>query len=81
MSVLINQSGKRQDHLEVQATMVFEITSGISVWTLNHRLGKYPSVACVNEDGKMVYGSVRYLDSNIVEVTFLGPLSGKAFIN
>lgn len=81
MSVLIDRDGKRLDHLLNQATLVWETPSSAAVWTINHRLDKYPSVVCLNDDGDVVFGSLRYVDKNTVEMTFIGPMTGKALIN
>ena len=50
-------------------------------WTINHGLGKYPSVTVVDDNGNIVYGNVTYTNANTVTVSFSAALSGKAYLN
>lgn len=52
-----------------------------STWTINHNLGRYPSVTIVDSAGSAVLGSVAYLSTNLIEVTFTSQFVGKAFLN
>ncbi len=52
-----------------------------NIWVVSHQLGKYPSVSIVNDAGFKIYGSVEYIDTSIIEITFSEPVSGKAFCN
>lgn len=53
-----------------------------SSWTITHNLNKKPSITVVNTLDEVVYGSVQYIDSNTVTITFeQGAFSGKAYFN
>lgn len=52
-----------------------------SVWTVNHGLGKYPSIEVVDTGDSVVIPSVHYDSPNAVTLTFGSPTSGKAFAN
>lgn len=52
-----------------------------AVWTANHGMGKHPAVAVVDSAGGTVYGDIRYLDANTVEITFSGAFAGFAYFN
>ena len=56
-------------------------TSALSVWTVTHSLGKYPSVTVVDGNTEVVIGNVDYLNSNVVQITFDSPFSGCVFLN
>lgn len=58
-------------------------TQGMSsdTWLINHNLSRWPSVEVVDSAGSLVIGSVRYIDINTIEVSFLYPFSGRAFLN
>tara|TARA_Y100000361_G_C11110884_1_gene317489 strand:+ start:175 stop:717 length:543 start_codon:yes stop_codon:yes gene_type:complete len=52
-----------------------------AVWTINHNLGKFPSVTIVDTNNTVVVGQVDYLNSNIIKLTFNNPFAGCAFLN
>lgn len=62
-------------------TYVF--TQGVpsSTWTIEHKLGKFPSVSVVDSAKRVVNGTVDYIDDNNLTVTFSAPFSGQAFLN
>ena len=53
----------------------------VSVWNINHNLNTYPSVTIVDSSGKIVFGEIKYLDSNTVVVYFSSSFSGVAYLN
>ena len=65
----------------------FVFTQGIpaTTWTIQHNLGKFPSVGAVDTasvaNGQLYYGDVKYIDSNNLTVTFASEFSGKAYLN
>lgn len=61
----------------------FEYTPVVAstTWTIPHNLNKFPSVTVVDTLGEQVYAEVRYIDRNIVQVSFALPFMGKAFLN
>lgn len=52
-----------------------------STWTINHNLGKYPSVSVVNNNNILIYGETTYIDKDNLTVSFSAGFSGKAFLN
>ena len=50
-------------------------------WLIEHNLGRNPSVSVVDSAGSIVTGEVRYLDTNNIEIIFLGAFSGTAYLN
>ena len=56
-------------------------STSAATWTINHNLGKYPSISVVDSGGSWVVGSVDYTTINQCTVTFAGGFSGKAFCN
>lgn len=50
-------------------------------WVIEHNLGKYPSVTVVDSADNVVMGDVIYLSKNRLEVIFVSPFSGKAYLN
>ena len=51
------------------------------IWTVEHNLGKFPSVTVVLPSGKVGFGDVQYIDENNLTITFAGDETGKAYIN
>jgi pyruvate/oxaloacetate carboxyltransferase len=49
-----------------------------AVWTINHNMGKYPSVTVIDSAGSTLYGDYFYPNENTVTLTFSGGFSGKA---
>lgn len=52
-----------------------------ATWSVNHNLGKYPSVTVVLSTGQKGYGDVTYVDENNLTISFKGAESGKAYMN
>lgn len=50
-------------------------------WVISHNLNKYPNVSVIDSGGNQVFGDVKYLDKNTVELTYSYPFSGTAFFN
>lgn len=55
--------------------------SASQVWLIQHNLGKMPSVSISDSAGTIVYGEIKYLDLNNIEVRFSSGFSGKAILN
>lgn len=51
------------------------------VWTIKHKLGKYPSVTIINSDNQEVIGKVIYNSISEIEVSFSIEISGTAYLN
>lgn len=52
-----------------------------TVWTINHNLGKRPSVMVVDSGDNEVVGDVHYVDANNLTISFTTAFGGKAFLN
>ena len=52
-----------------------------TLWTINHNLGKLPSVSVVDSGENVVFGEVVYLDANALRVGFSAAFGGKAYLN
>lgn len=50
-------------------------------WTVNHNLGKYPSVTIVDSAGDEVEGNVNHIGLNQLVISFSAAFGGRAFIN
>ena len=55
--------------------------SAASVWTITHNLNKYPSVTVVDSGYTVVYGSIEYISTNQLTITFTDPFAGEAYLN
>jgi|TARA_B110000495_G_C22424045_1_gene268040 hypothetical protein len=60
---------------------VHDQNSPSAVWTIQHNLGKFPSVVLVDSEDDVVYGEVNYESNNTIIVTLSAAISGKAFLN
>lgn len=52
-----------------------------SEWSINHGLNKYPSVTVVDTAGTQGFGTVNYMDSNNIIVSFSSAFAGTAYLN
>lgn len=52
-----------------------------ATWTIEHNLGKYPSVAVVDSAGTKVETEVYYNSPNILTVSMKSAFKGKAYLN
>jgi hypothetical protein len=62
-------------------TFVYNQGTPSAVWTIQHNLGKFPSVTAVNSSNIQGFGEVQYIDSNNLTITFSAGFSGKAYLN
>ena len=51
------------------------------VWYIHHKMGKHPSITIVDNDGNVVEGDYRFIDSNNITATFTALFSGVAYLN
>ena len=56
-------------------------TIALSVWTVPHNLGRYPSVVVTDTLGQLIVPDVAYIDNNTVQITHGTPLAGFAYCN
>jgi hypothetical protein len=52
-----------------------------STWSITHSLNKFPSVTVVNINNVVMYGDVKYINENELQIDFSAGFSGKAYIN
>ena len=60
---------------------VHDQLSSSEIWTINHNLGKYPSVTIVDSANSWVIGEVTYINENQLMVQFTATFAGKAYLN
>lgn len=61
----------------------YVFTQGVpsSTWTIEHNLGKYPSVLVEDSANDEVEGDIKYTDANNLVITFSAAFSGIAYLN
>jgi hypothetical protein len=54
-----------------------------TVWNITHNLNKYPKVVTIDSSMSLeeVYGDVRYVDLNRLDVIFGSPFTGEAYLS
>lgn len=50
-------------------------------WTINHNMGKKPSVTVVDSADRNVVGQVQYINDNSLTITFKSAFKGEAYLN
>ena len=85
-AVLTPKATVSQPSLAANATAkadTFEFVQSVasSVWTIDHPLGKFPSVTILDSSGDEIEGDVRYVSPTRVTVTFSAAFGGRAFLN
>lgn len=56
-------------------------TTPATIWTINHNLGKKPSVTVQDENENSITGVVKYTDNDNLTITFLTNKTGSAYLN
>mgnify|MGYP003644456701 FL=1 len=67
--------------IESDKTYIFNQVTPNVLWTIQHNLGKYPSVTTVNSNNIVYYGNITYIDLNNLTIDFSAGFSGKAYLN
>lgn len=62
-------------------TYIYEQAQTSSEWTINHNLGKFPSVTVVDSAGNVFFSVVKYINKNTCVVTMNAPMNGVAYLN
>ena len=62
-------------------TYTFTQSSAATTWTIDHNLGKFPSVTVVDSSNNVVVGFQTYNNNNQIVLTFSAAFSGKAYLN
>lgn len=65
----------------VASTYVHTQSVPSAEWTIEHGLGKYPSVSVVDSAGSVIIPDVQYDSLYTVVVRFSAGFSGKAYLN
>jgi len=60
---------------------IYQQLSASNLWTVNHNLGKFPSVTVVDSGGTMVIGDIVYVNTNSLTISFSTAFAGVAYIN
>lgn len=60
---------------------VHEQAVAAATWTVNHGLGKFPSVTVVDSAGEECEGEVQHTSASQCVLTFSAAFSGRAFLN
>ena len=66
---------------EADKTFIFVQSVSSTDWTIQHNMGKFPSVVVVNNNNIVMYGDITYTDSNNLTINFSAGFSGKAYLN
>lgn len=52
-----------------------------TVWTINHNMGKYPSVTVIDSAGSVVEGAVEHINEYTLKIYFSAAFGGDAYLN
>lgn len=63
------------------STLAYQQTLAITVWTINHNMGKFPSVTTTDGGFTEIIGTIKYIDNNNLTITFNTAIAGWAFLN
>lgn len=50
-------------------------------WVIEHDMGKYPTVQCLNTNNVVMVGTITHDNLNKLHIDFIEPVSGKAILN
>lgn len=80
---LIRENGKWVARSFAATDRSYEHVQAVAsdVWTINHNLGKFPSVTIVDSANDEVEGNVNHVSNTQLTITFSAAFSGKAFLN
>ena len=62
-------------------TFVFEFDASQTSWTIQHNLGKKPSVTVVDSADNVITCEREYIDFNSVKISFNAAFKGTAYLN
>lgn len=62
-------------------TFIYEQAQTSAEWTINHNLGKYPSVTIADSAGNVFFPAIKYINENTCVVTMNAPMNGVAYLN
>lgn len=68
--------------IQEASTYTYLQNTPATTWTVNHNMGKYPSVTVVTSAGDIAGGAeIDYIDKNNLTISFAAAFSGKAYLN
>ena len=70
-----------KDDSHKHSTYTHSQVSPSNEWSINHKLGKMPSVTIVDSGGSVVVGDIEYVDADNLRLSFSSAFSGKVFLN
>ena len=78
-----NTNFLRGDNTWVEADKTFVFTQAVPslVWSIQHNLGKFPSVSVVDTGNTTVISQIDYIDNNNLTITNSAQFAGKAYLN
>jgi hypothetical protein len=60
---------------------LFTQISAATTWSINHNLGKYPSIEAMDSTKRIIQGDIQHIDLNNSQITFNSAVSGGATCN
>jgi hypothetical protein len=60
---------------------VYSIPSPANVWEIQHDLGYNPNATCIDTAGTVIEGDISYPNENLMVISFIGAVSGKAYLS
>jgi len=60
---------------------VFSIGQPAEVWEIQHNLGYNPNATCIDTAGSVIEGEISYPNENLIVISFIGAVSGKAYLS
>jgi len=78
-----NTNFLRGDNTWAEADKTFVFTQAVPslVWSIQHNLGKFPSVSVVDTGNTTVISQIDYIDNNNLTITNSAQFAGKAYLN
>ncbi len=67
-----NTLDKNYVHVQAEAS---------KLWTVTHRLNKYPAISVVDGSGKELFPLVQHLDDSVARIEFSTAMTGRAYCN
>ena len=76
-----NEYKTKLETIQAYANYIYTQSTANDTWSISHNLGRYPSVMVADTSGSVAVGTVTYIDSNNLTITFSAPFSGTAYLN
>ena len=79
--ILLNDTLQMNSNVLQTATYIHNQDVSSDTWNVKHNLNKYPSVTVIDSGDNVVYGDVKYIDKNNLQINFSAAFGGKAYLN